>query len=409
MTTFFNKEVETKLFDFKDEFVLELNEILDFWANETVDELNGGFIGEINDIGEKKSKASKGSVLNSRILWTFSAAYRTTKIEKYKVIAERAYQYLMNHFWDSENGGLIWEVDYLGNPINTRKQAYAQGFGIYAFSEYYRATGNLESLNIANELYDKLESHFLDKVNGGYIEALKADWSPIEDMRLSDKDQNSPKSMNTHLHIIEPYVNLYRVNPSKELKESITNLLDIFQNKIIDTETGHFNLFFGMDWEVQSTAISFGHDIEGAWLLMEAAQVIEDVKWIKKIKNSSLRLVEITINKGLDVDGSLFNEYDNGHLDKDKHWWPQAEAMVGLIDAYEVNPNPKYLEGIIKIWNFIKYNLKDNENGEWYWRVDENSNPITSEVKVGFWKCPYHNSRALMELTERINNLNNVE
>ena len=402
MTTIINKNLEDKLFHLKEEFSLELNELLDFWASETVDELNGGFIGEITYSGEKKSEASKGSVLNSRILWTFSAAYRTTRIEKYKVIADRAYEYLINHFLDSKNGGLIWEVDYMGKPLNTRKQAYAQGFGIYAFSEYFRATENVESLNIANVLFDKLESHFSDKVNGGYIEALKADWSPIEDMRLSEKDQNSPKSMNTHLHIIEPYVNLYRANPSKKIKKSIKKLLEIFEDKIIDKKTGHFNLFFGMDWEVQSTAISFGHDIEGAWLLNEAAQVIGEEKGIVKTQKAALNLVDITLKEGLDIDGSLFNEYDKGHFDKDKHWWPQAEAMVGLIDAYEINPQSKYLEGIIKLWSFIKYNLKDNEKGEWYWRVDENSNPITSEVKVGFWKCPYHNGRALMELIHRI-------
>lgn len=404
MITFFNKEIEEQLFNYKEDFSLELYELLDYWAKNTVDDIYGGFVGEINHIGKIKEGASKGAVLNSRILWTFSAAYKSSKLEKYKVVADKAFQYLMNHFWDAKNGGLIWEVDYLGNPLNTRKQAYAQGFGIYAFSEYYLATGNLESLNSANKLFDILETYFLDKVNGGYIEALQENWSPIEDMRLSDKDQNSPKSMNTHLHIIEPYVNLYRANPSLKIKKSIQELLAIFQHKIIDKNTGHFNLFFGIEWEIQSTAISFGHDIEGAWLLNEAAQVIEDKKLIKEIQKSSLNLVEITLKEGLDIDGSLFNECDDGHLDTDKHWWPQAEAMVGLIDAYEINPQPKYLEAVLKLWKFIKYNLKDNQNGEWYWRVDENCIPISTEVKVGFWKCPYHNGRALMELIKRINN-----
>ncbi|SNR51335.1 mannobiose 2-epimerase [Lutibacter agarilyticus] len=397
-----NNILANNINNLKEELSLELSSLLSFWALEAIDNNNGGFIGEINHFGEKNSEASKGVILNTRILWTFSAAFRTTNLAEYKAVADRAYNYLINHFWDAKNEGLIWEVDYLGNPLNSRKQAYAQGFGIYAFSEYYRATQHTKSLNYANSLYEILENKFCDKISGGYIEALKDDWSVIKDMRLSDKDQNSPKSMNTHLHIIEPYVNLYRINPSEKLKQSITALLEIFNDKIIDKNTGHFNLFFGMDWEIQSTAISFGHDIEGAWLLHEAALIIGDENWIKTIRKKALQLVEITIKKGLDIDGSLFNEFDNGHMDTDKHWWPQAEAMVGLMDAYEINHNEKYLEGIIKLWNFIKFNLKDKENGEWYWRVDENGNPITSEVKVGFWKCPYHNGRALMELIERI-------
>lgn len=397
-----NNVLANNINNLKEELSLELSSILSFWTSEAIDNNNGGFIGEINHFGEKNSEASKGVILNTRILWTFSAAYRATKTQKYKDIADNAYSYIIKHFWDSENGGLIWEVDCLGSPLNTRKQAYAQGFGIYAFSEYYRATQQKDSLDFANVLFEILENKFWDQKYGGYIEALKQDWSVIEDMRLSEKDQNSPKSMNTHLHIIEPYVNLYRVNPSEKLKRSIVSLLEIFKDKIIDINTGHFNLFFGMDWQIQSTAISFGHDIEGAWLLHEATQVIGDKKWIKTIRKSALQLVEITLNKGVDTDGSLFNEYDNGHMDTDKHWWPQAEAMVGLMDAYEINHNEKYLEGIIKLWNFIKFNLKDRENGEWHWRIDENGNPVTSEVKVGFWKCPYHNGRALMELIERI-------
>lgn len=389
----------------KNEFSIELTRLLDFWSSKTVDSEHGGFIGEMDHSGKIITNASKGCVLNTRILWTFSAAYRTIKNIGYKEIADRAYKYLIDNFWDTENGGLYWELDYLGNPINKRKQAYAQGFGVYAFSEYYRATKNEQSLTFANELFEILETKFWDNQYLGYIEALNDNWSVIADMRLSDKDMNAPKSMNTHLHILEPYTNLFRASPNEALKAKMVVLLDVFQNKIIDKNTGHFNLFFNMDWSVQSTAISFGHDIEGAWLMHEAAHVLQDNTLIEQIQKTALKLVNITLEKGLDIDGSLFNELDNNHFDKDKHWWPQAEAMVGLIDAYEINPIPIYITSLIKIWDFIKNNLIDTKNGEWYWRVDKNSTPITSEVKVGFWKCPYHNGRALMELVERIEKL----
>lgn len=401
------KSKQQKLYTFCEELNIELENILTYWSTEAIDHINGGFIGGIDNQGNKNCEASKGAVLNTRILWTFSAAYRTTKNSDYKIIADRAFEYIVTHFLDKENGGLFWEVDYLGKPINTRKQAYAQGFGIYAFSEYYRATKNTNSLEHAKELYHVLENNFHTKDSRGYIEALTQNWSIIEDMRLSDKDLNAPISMNTHLHILEPYTNLYRVWSNTALKENIENLISIFQDKIIDKQTGHFNLFFNLDWSIKSKAISFGHDIEGAWLMHEAAEVIQEEDTIKSIQKTAISLVDLTLEKGLDKDGSLFNELEGNHFDKDKHWWVQAEAMVGLMDAYQINPKEEYLSAIYKIWDFIKNFLIDTKHGEWFWRVDKNGEPILEEDKLGFWKCPYHNSRALMELIERIELIKN--
>lgn len=386
----------------KKEFNQELMDLLSYWSQNSVDELNGGFIGEIDHFGNKNFKASKGCVANTRILWTFSAAYRVFKKEEYRLIAERAYSYILSHFWDSKNGGLFWEVDCEGNSISSRKQAYAQGFGIYAFSEYYRAFENKDALNYAIDLFNLLEVHFWDKNHFGYIEALTEELEEIQDMRLSEKDLNAPKSMNTHLHILEPYTNLYRVWPNKKLKQSIQSQIDLFCDKIIDSKTNHLKLFFEKNWTPISSEVSFGHDVEAAWLLNEACMVINNNQLYDSLKVRTIGMVEATINEGMDVDSSIFNERSDTKFDKDKHWWPQAEAMVGLIDAFQVYPNMKYLEHLFKLWNFISYNMKDAKNGEWYWRVDENSIPYTSEVKVGFWKCPYHNCRALMEVIERL-------
>lgn len=392
----------------KIEFQTELKRILKFWGTEVLDKENGGFLGRIDHFGKKYVKENKGCILNSRILWTFSSAYRTTKEDIYKSLANKSYHYINTYFTDALNGGVFWELDYQGQPINTRKQAYAQSFALYGYSEYYRATQKVESREKAIALYELIESKFWDKDYSGYIEALSANWESIDDMRLSDKDLNAPKSMNTHLHILEAYSNLHRIWPEKRLKESIIRLLNIFQNFIIDKKTSHFILFFGMDWEVKSTAISYGHDIEGAWLLHEAAHLIADKTLIKNIQETAVALVDLTLKEGLDSDGSVFNEFSHDVLDKDKHWWPQAEAMVGLMDAYQINENPLYLSHIQQLWTFIKIHIVDHTNGEWFWRVDTNGTPKTTEDKVGFWKCPYHNSRALMELIERINTLKHV-
>lgn len=385
-----------------DELNQELENILEFWSQHTVDHEFGGFLGKIDHSGNVINDASKGSVLNSRILWTFSAALQKIGSEKLERLAVRAYEYLTNHFWDKELAGLYWEIDYLGNPLNTRKQAYAQGFGIYAFSEFYRATGKPESLQYAVKLYHLLEQHFKDPVYGGYLEALDKNWQHMDDVRLSAKDANSPKSMNTHLHILEPYTNLYKVWPDPGLRESILEVIGIFLDRIIDSKSGHLQLFFDLDWTNQHDIVSYGHSIEGAWLLREAAMEVGDDKLIGRVEKSALALVDSVLRDGVDDDGALFNECKNGHLDTDKDWWPQAEAMVGFSDAWQISGNEKYLGALKKSWDFIQQNLIDYENGEWFGRVDRKGTAYENEDKVGFWKCPYHNTRAMLETINRI-------
>jgi len=385
----------------QEEFYQELNHILDFWSTNTVDENNGGFIGQINHKGEVNAEAAKGVVLNARLLWTFSAAGRMLDDPKIKQLADRAFAYLKTYFWDNEQGGLFWALDYQGNPLNTRKQAYAQGFGIYAFSEYYLATGNKESLKLALRLFELLEQHFADAHYGGYIEALDRNWNPMEDMRLSERDANYPKSMNTHLHILEPYTNLYRMWPDAILRQRIQQLLEIFSDKIVDSKTGHLNLFFEMDWTCKSDIVSFGHDIEGAWLLHEAAVEIE-YRSLKEIEKIARRLVDVTLKEGIGSDGSVYNELVGQHLDTTRHWWMQAEAMVGLMDAFQLTGEKNYLDSMQKVWDYIKKHVIDYKKGEWFGHVDQDGKPLDTEDKAGFWKCPYHNSRAMMELIIRI-------
>ncbi|MDA3816018.1 MAG: AGE family epimerase/isomerase [Prolixibacteraceae bacterium] len=380
----------------------ELSRIMTFWTESAVDDENGGFLGAIDGYGKTVENATKGAVLNARILWTFSAVYNYTKNEKYLQMAKRAFDYFANHFIDKKNGGVFWELSATGEPVNKRKQGYAQGFAIYGLSEYYRATGNEKSLLLAQELFWTLEKHFLDKENGGYIEALGEDWNELSDMRLSLKDANEPKSMNTHLHILEPYTNLYRCWKNPILEKSIRNLIRVFLDKIIDRSSAHFNLFFDIDWKVKSTAVSFGHDIEGSWLLAEAAEVLDDKLLVDEVNIRALRMVDATMHEGTDADGSLFNEKDGEHWDTDKHWWPQAEAIIGYVNAWQITEEQKYIDEAEKVWNFIDLKMFDRTNGEWFWRVDKNGEPYIEEEKAGFWKCPYHNSRAIIEVCSRL-------
>lgn len=380
--------------------------ILPFW-DKTIDKEKGGFYGKILNDGKIIKDAPRSAVLNTRILWTYSAVYRQLKEEKYLELAKRAYRYIHQYFKDEENGGIFWLVDAQGNPIETKKQIYAQAFCIYALSEYYLITKDEDVLNWAVEIFDLIEENSFDSEYPGYFEAYDREWNLLEDARLSEKDKNEMKTMNTHLHLLEGYTNLMRIWENIKLRLQLYQLIEIFLDKIIDAENGHFNLFFNDYWNLRSDEFSYGHDIEGSWLLYEAGEVLGNEELLERIERASLRLAEITLMEGIDDDGGLMNERDiNGVIDTDKHWWPQAEAMVGFINAYQITKEKKFYEASYNCWEFTKENIVDRENGEWFFRVNKEGQPYYSEeYKVGPWKAPYHNTRACLELMRRLKSL----
>lgn len=385
------------------ELGIELKNILTYWAENSLDEIHGGFVGERDFFNNQVPDASKGIILNSRILWSFAAASNHYQSNEYKTVCERAYNYLKENFKDKEFGGVYWELNANGNPINTRKQVYAQAFMIYALSEYYLYSKNPKALSWAIELYELIETHASDKIHKGYIEAFNKDWSPIEDMRLSDKDENEAKTMNTHLHVLEAYTTLYKVYKNEQLKKDLSVLIQLFLTKFLNPEN-YMNLFFDEQWNLKSTLISYGHDIETAWLLIEAAKVIEDQKLIDETNRIAVLIANKFIENGVDTDGGVLYEFEpkTGILDTDKHWWPQAEALVGLRYAYDITGDDKYLIVSSKIWSFTQQNIIDKTNGEWFWKIDNQGNVSENEYKVGSWKAPYHNSRACMLLSKSI-------
>ena len=383
----------------------ELEAILAFWMDKTIDATNGGFVGQIDYNNNVIAGAPKGAVLNARILWSFSAAYNLTGNTTYLHFAQRAFDYICTYFIDRKHHGVYWSVDHKGLPLDDKKQVYAQAFTIYAFSEYYKATKDATAIIEAIDLYDVINKYSYDTINGGYTEAFTAEWKTIEDLRLSDKDANEKKSMNTHLHVLEAFTSLYQIWPYEQVKNKIKELLGNFLQKIIDPLTHHQHLFFDEIWQPRSTGISYGHDIEATWLLQEAAEIIEDEYLIEKTKIAASRTAD-AVSKGLDNDGGLWYEYEPAlkHLVKEKHMWPQAEAMVGYFNLFQNTSDKKYLDNSIASWQFVQQYILDKENGEWHWGVKENYEPM-QEDKVGIWKCPYHNSRACMEIIKRINHL----
>ena len=399
-------EMEYDLKKYREELLAELHSILHYWMERTPDQVNGGFVGRIDHSGNVYHDAPKGSVLNSRILWTFSAAYSLTNDHRYLETAHAAYHYLTENFIDKDYGGVYWTVDHKGQPLDTKKQIYALSFAVYGLSEYYRCTGNEEAKRIAILLFEDIVRYSYDERHGGYIEALSRDWKELADLRLSAKDANEKKSMNTHLHVLEGFANLYRTWPDAALKQRLMELVELFTNHIISKKTGHLLLFFDDQWHSKSDTVSFGHDIEAAWLVQEAAELTGDENLLSEVKDCSLLLANAA-ERGLDQDGGLWYEYEpsTDHLVKEKHSWPQAEAMVGFFNAWQLTREKRYLEHSLNSWSFVKKYMHDKTCGEWYWGVHENYAPMSNEDKVGIWKCPYHNSRACIEIVHRINQL----
>ncbi|RWY55546.1 AGE family epimerase/isomerase [Mucilaginibacter gilvus] len=388
---------------YKAEVSEELENILNYWVDNTIDEADRGFFGKIDNDNKVIPGSPKGSVLNARILWSFSAAYNQTYNALYLGVATIAYLYIIDHFIDDVHGGVYWTVDHQGKPLDTKKQVYASAFTIYALSEYYKATSDEAVLVEAKKLYYLLVEKSYDAENTGYLEAFTRQWAPIADLRLSAKDANEKKSMNTHLHVLEAYTTLYTIWPDEGLKTQIDTLLHNFTEHIIDSKTKHLVLFFDEEWNAKSDTVSYGHDIEATWLLLEAAEAIHHEELIEKVKGICIEISEVTL-EGLDKDGGLWYEYEPSadHLVKEKHWWPQAEAMVGFYNTYQITGDEKWLKLSIGSWGFVKQHILDHENGEWFWGIYADGSVMATEDKAGIWKCPYHNSRACLEVMRRI-------
>ncbi|TXK52628.1 N-acyl-D-glucosamine 2-epimerase [Pontibacter qinzhouensis] len=384
----------------------ELYSILDFWMRHASDTRNGGFVGKMDNQGQVDYDAPKGSVLNARILWTFAAAYRHTGETNYLAMADRAFDYVLQHFLDKNFGGVYWSVTATGEPLNTRKQIYALAFMIYGLSEYYLATQKAEALQVCQELFRWVEQYSFDPEQGGYLEAFSREGALLDDLRLSEKDRNDPKTMNTHLHILEAYANLYRIWPDAQLATQLEHLIKVFLEHIIDPDTAHLKLFFSKDWIPAADLVSYGHDIEASWLLVEAAVVLGKEELIERSKEVAVAMANAT-TEGLQADGSLYHELDKAtnHYDTHREWWVSAEAMVGFLNAYQLTNNGSFLEHSQNAWEFARKHLIDKEQGEWLWGVFDDYSPMQEEDKIGFWKCPYHNARVCLEVMYRCDSL----
>jgi cellobiose epimerase len=378
--------------------------LLPFWRERSLDRNNGGFVAEMANDGTLNGRAPKGLILNARLLWTFSALYHELADERDLVLARRAYNYLESCFRDCKHGGYLWRVRQDGSALDSSKKIYGQAFCIYALSEYHRATVDAGVLRTAIELCNLIERHAHDGSYGGYIEVLAENWSPAGDLRLSDKDMDVAKSMNNHLHILEAYTNLYRVWPDRLIAERLRELIGLFGARMLTT-AGHFDLFFDEDWKVRSNSYTYGHDIEGVWLLYDAAKALGDADLMGQAAKWLLNIARAVASEALDQEGGLAYEGRGGVvIDSGREWWPQAEAILGFWHAYQISKEERYPEIVAQLWEFIQVRLVDRVHGEWFWRVFADGSVDRKEPKISEWKDPYHGVRMCIQMLRFLEN-----
>jgi mannobiose 2-epimerase len=391
---------------FQAEVLEELTEgILPFSMRYVVDREQGGFYGLVANDRTVQKQAPKGLVQHSRMLWTFAHASSKLGDPEYAPIVSHAHKALMDWFWDREYGGFFWMVDYRGQPLQTDKLIYGQAYAIYGLVEYHLASGFTDSLERAIELYRLLERHSRDREQEGYWEACHRDWTLAPDQRVDEVDLPVAKGMNTHLHILEAYTSLLRAWDDGDLRESLRALMRTMLHRILNPDTHRLSLFFDRAWHSLSDHVSYGHDIEASWLLVEAAEVLGDPDLLAQARKAAVQMAYATLEQGVDADGGLFYEGDgSGVTERTKHWWPQAEAMVGFLNAYQLNGDRRFLDASLASWRFIKESLVDSEHGGWFGAAGEAGQSHDGE-KAGFWKTPYHNGRACLEVMERVQKL----
>jgi cellobiose epimerase len=390
----FSAEVSDHLFNF----------YLPFWCGPALDREKGGWMAWLSNDLEPDRKEPKGLIVNARILWAFSAAHRARPRPVYAEMAERAFEFVTNKFWDGRHGGAYWRLDDAGNLLDDSKKIYGQAFCIYALAEFHRAFGSQAALDRAKELFALVERHAHDSKWGGFIEVCRRDWSEAgPEARLSDKDMREKKSMNNQLHVLEAFTNLHRVWPDERVASRLRELIEIFLTRILDPRTKHLHHFFDGQWNVRSNSYTFGHDIEASWLLCEAAEELHESQLQERVVPVAVQMAEVALDEGLGVEGALRYEGRNGRIvDAGHEGWPQAEAMVGFLNAFEISRDAKFLAGAWRVWNYIQRKLVDRVHGEWFWRIDPDGKPDPTLPKVSEWKGPYHATRACLETLARL-------
>lgn len=412
---------------FRKEVYQELTQnILPFWINHARDLNTGGFYGSLLQTHDSEGNIviygdelePRSIVMTARHLWAYSASYNFYYDSTYLDMAHYAWKAITENYIDASFGGVFWSTYSDGSPCVTKKQMYGQAFALYGCAEYALALLKSPdmhdkkkaktSLDLALSIYSLLEAHARDFENGGYVEARAQDWSITNDLKLSEKDIDCEKSMNTNLHVMEAYTTLLRAlrifdktEYISQVEESLHALIEVTVQKIVQLNM-HLALYFDNQWNPIGNSISYGHDIECSWLLWEALEELGNENLVARYKEIVVTIAQVSLEEGFDFkSGSMDNEFHNGIKDTTKVWWIQAETLVGFYNAWQLTNNQDFLQACFDQWEWIKQFQRDSVGGDWFAELDASGIPILTEPKGGNWKTAYHNARACIELLNR--------
>jgi len=403
--------------------------ILGFWLAHAPDRERGGFFGAADRKGTPDPLAPRSLVVNSRLVWTFAAAKRALGNEEYAASAKAAYAYLVANFRDAKYGGWFWSLSASGKVLDSHKHLYGQSFAIYGLAEYARTFGDKEALKLALDTFRLMDRKAHDAKNGGYLEPWTREWKPeTKEHPIGPPDQ---KTTNTHLHLLESLTTLLVASGDAEVKARLEELYGLFLTKLVDT-AGYAHEYFLPDWTPAGAAeASYGHDMELAWLMQEAAAALSAVPGPEANAEPAAPAVGAALGKPGDPAGVAlskalvahsvkygYDEARGGVFERgpagqpasvrSKTWWAQAEALVGLLEGWKLTRDEGYWRRFEQSADFVLKTVCDNEYGEWYPQFKADGT-VDYDQKISPWKCPYHNGRACMEIIRRLGEMMNAK
>lgn len=389
--------------------------IASFWFDKSLDRVNGGYTINFGPQSEAKGPGTKMIVTQARTVWFFSrlarAGYRRTES---LAAAEHGYRFLLEKMWDQQNGGFFWEVDATGKQqIRPRKHLYGQSFALYAISEYARASGKTAPLEFANGFFHLLEAKAHDSQYGGYIEFFNADWTsaPPHETPYLGGGTGGLKLMNTHLHLLEAITTYYRASREPLALRRLLELIAIESNAVVRKDLTACTDKYQRDWtpvlDGNNAIVSYGHDIENIWLLMDACQAagLPDHPFLDLYRS----LFAYSLKHGYDADRGgffYFGPFNLPATNREKSWWVQAEVIVSALYMYKLTGEQKYLDVFRKTYQFIEKYQTDWEHGEWHATIMPDGSARGDKAQP--WKAGYHNGRAMIECIELLKQFSGV-
>ena len=376
--------------------------ILPFWLR-LRDAARGGFFGAAASDGGVVPSAPKGAVLHARILWAFSAAAMRFSDPALLDAAEFAYRFIARHLVDPASGGVFWTASADGQPASRHKYIYAQAFAIYGLATFHRASGDRGALDLAQQLWRAVERHALDAEGAGYFESFSPDWQIAPNKLMGPTP--IPKTFNTHFHLFEAYGALLEVWPDASLGKRLEQLATLLTEKLLDRERNTFRQLFEADWRTLDDGLSNGHDIQASWVIPAVAHQFAP-ELADRVRRSVAGIPDAVLLRAVEVDGGVATgRGPDGRPADGKVWWVQAEALVGFVDAFERRRELRFLDAAEGVWGFIQRSIVDRAGGEWRSWIAPAGVPQPDLPKADLWKCPYHNTRACLEIMDRAGRL----